>query len=95
MKAWFDLMVFPILILILGTFHWISDSLIFEISMEKIILENSNLAEDLANSFLIGNCTSTTHILETLPQPFGTYRIFRISIVDDFPKLIVIGNENG
>lgn len=95
MKAWVDLMVFPTLILILSAFHWISNSLLFDLVTEKMILEQSKIAEDLANEFLIGNCTPSTHMIEIFPKPLGTYRIFRISIVDGVPRLIVIGNENG
>ena len=95
MKAWFDLMVFPTLILIIGAFHWISDSLLFDLAVEKEILEQSKLAENFANNLLIGNCTSTTHHLLTVPPVFGDYRVFRISLVAGVPKILIVGKDNG
>ncbi|MBR9681893.1 MAG: hypothetical protein GOV00_03800 [Candidatus Altiarchaeota archaeon] len=95
MKAWFDLMVFPLLLLTLSAFHWLTESLIYEIGSEKAVLENSRVAEDTANGLFFGNCTSTTHTLTEVPTPKGTYRVFRVALVKGSPTLIVIGNENG
>ena len=95
MKAWFDLMIFPLTVLLIANFHWITDNLIYEMAAEKFVFENSRIAEDFANELLFGNCSSETHNLNYVSSPQGSYRIFRISVVDKSPRLITIGNNKG
>ncbi len=96
MKAFFDLLVLPLfMVVLLLNFHWLVDSFVLEIQNEKQLLNQSRTAEDLATQVLLDNCSAYTHNLRSVPATAGDYFVVRAAVIEGVPRLLAIGNDKG
>ena len=95
MRAWFDIMAVPLfLMLLLADFHFLADTMVSDLSIQKKIFEASRSAEDAANHLLVSNCTIQTHSIPEIPEAPGNYLVYRATLIAGIPQVTVFGDGN-
>ncbi len=86
-----EMAVLPLIIaqLILYS-NFLLSSEINDILAAKSVILNSSRAEDVANSLIMGNCSSITHFLQTVPECRG-YCVRRVAVVNGSVQVVSFG----